>query len=49
MEKLQVSNFPDALRIAFAAGLGSESAWLESHPPETQRKDAGSEKKASQA
>ncbi|MCL6251225.1 response regulator [Altererythrobacter sp. KTW20L] len=31
MEKLQVSNFADALRIAFAAGLGSEQRWLEEH------------------
>lgn len=31
MEKLEVSSFPDALRIAFAAGLGSERKWLESH------------------
>lgn len=27
MEKLKVANFADALRIAFAAGLGSESEW----------------------
>lgn len=31
MEKLGVSSFADALRIAFAAGLGSERQWLESH------------------
>lgn len=31
MEKLGVSNFADALRIAFAAGLGSEQRWLEYH------------------
>lgn len=31
MEKLGVSSFADALRIAFAAGLGSESEWLEAH------------------
>lgn len=27
MEKLEVTNFADALRIAFAAGLGSEEDW----------------------
>jgi two-component system response regulator FixJ len=27
MEKLEVSNFADALRIAFAAGMGSEQDW----------------------
>lgn len=27
MEKLEVSNFADALRIAFAAGMGSEKNW----------------------
>lgn len=27
MSKLQVSNFADALRIAFAAGMGSEKEW----------------------
>jgi len=27
MAKLQVTNFADALRIAFAAGMGSEEAW----------------------
>lgn len=31
MEKLEVTSFADALRIAFAAGLGSEQDWLESH------------------
>lgn len=31
MEKLGVNNFADALRIAFAADLGSERRWLESH------------------
>lgn len=31
MEKLEVSSFADALRIAFAAGLGSEQRWLETH------------------
>ena len=31
MEKLQVSNFADALRIAFAARLGSEQRWMEKH------------------
>jgi two-component system response regulator FixJ len=33
MAKLVVGNFADALRIAFAAGLGSERAWLQRiHP-----------------
>jgi two-component system response regulator FixJ len=27
MEKLEVSNFADALRVAFAAGMGSENDW----------------------
>jgi len=31
MEKLHVNSFADALRIAFAAGLGSERHWLEAH------------------
>lgn len=31
MEKLKVSNFANALRIAFAAGLGSERSWSDSH------------------
>lgn len=31
MEKLGVNSFADALRIAFAAGLGSERNWLEAH------------------
>jgi len=31
MEKLEVSSFADALRIAFAADLGSERRWLETH------------------
>ena len=31
MEKLQVSNFADALRIAFAARLGSEQRWMDKH------------------
>ncbi|AKH43689.1 two-component system response regulator FixJ [Altererythrobacter atlanticus] len=31
MAKLGVSNFADALRIAFAAGLGSESEWRDAH------------------
>lgn len=31
MSKLEVSNFADALRIAFAAGLGSESEWRHNH------------------
>lgn len=35
MSKLGVSNFADVLRIAFAAGLGSEDAWVAAHPPES--------------
>lgn len=31
MEKLGVNSFADALRIAFAAELGSERRWLEAH------------------
>lgn len=31
MDKLGVHTFADALRIAFAAGLGSERHWLEAH------------------
>lgn len=31
MEKLEVHSFADALRIAFAAGLGSERNWLKAH------------------
>jgi two-component system response regulator FixJ len=31
MDKLRVTSFAEALRIAFAAGLGSESKWLETH------------------
>lgn len=31
MTKLEVTNFADALRIAFAAGLGSEPNWRERH------------------
>lgn len=33
MTKLEVSNFADVLRIAFAAGMGSESGWRKAHPP----------------
>ena len=29
MEKLEVTNFADALRVAFAAGMGSEKEWRE--------------------
>ncbi len=32
MAKLGVTNFADALRVAFAAGMGSEKAWKASHP-----------------
>lgn len=31
MAKLGVTNFADALRIAFAAGLGSELSWKQTH------------------
>jgi two-component system response regulator FixJ len=31
MEKLGVNNFADALRIAFAAGMGSEKNWRHKH------------------
>lgn len=31
MEKLEVTNFADALRIAFAAGLGAEQEWREKY------------------
>jgi two-component system, LuxR family, response regulator FixJ len=31
MAKLNVDNFADALRIAFAAGLGLEPAWCDAH------------------
>jgi len=31
MTKLEVSNFADALRIAFAAGLGADANWREAH------------------
>ncbi|KHK88711.1 response regulator transcription factor [Novosphingobium malaysiense] len=31
MTKLEVSNFADALRVAFAAGLGSERTWKDDH------------------
>lgn len=40
MGKLRVSNFADALRVAFAAGMGSESNWrrkyMVGNPPATQ-------------
>jgi two-component system response regulator FixJ len=31
MNKFEVGNFADALRIAFAAGMGSEKRWRETH------------------
>lgn len=31
MEKLEVSNFPDALRIAFIGGMGSDEEWRAKH------------------
>ena len=34
MTKLGVNNFADVLRIAFAAGMGSEEQWLSAHPPQ---------------
>lgn len=37
MEKLAVTSFADALRIAFAAGLGSQKNWLEAHTLIVQR------------
>jgi len=30
-QKLVVTNFADALRIAFAAGLGREKHWKQTH------------------
>ncbi len=36
MAKLNVGNFADALRIAFAAGLGSERGWQREHNAEGQ-------------
>jgi two-component system response regulator FixJ len=37
MEKLAVTSFADALRIAFAAGLGSQNSWLSTHTLIVQR------------
>lgn len=37
MEKLAVTSFADALRIAFAAGLGSQKNWLKAHTLIVQR------------
>ena len=31
MSKFEVSNFADALRVAFAAGMGSEKKWRETY------------------
>jgi two-component system response regulator FixJ len=31
MSKFEVGNFADALRVAFAAGMGSETAWRETY------------------
>jgi len=31
MSKFEVSNFADALRVAFAAGMGSEKNWRETY------------------
>jgi two-component system response regulator FixJ len=31
MAKLEVGNFADALRVAFAAGLGSDARWRQAH------------------
>ncbi|MFN9953154.1 MAG: response regulator transcription factor, partial [bacterium] len=33
MTKLDVASFAEALRIAFAAGLGSEQAWRRNYRP----------------
>lgn len=40
MEKLEVESFAGALRIAFAAGLGSERRWLETHTLITPREES---------
>ena len=40
MSKFEVSNFADALRIAFAAGMGSEEAWRETYKVGTAGKSA---------
>jgi two-component system response regulator FixJ len=42
MEKLEVTNFADALRIAFAAGMGSESEWRRKYSVGVSRKEPGS-------
>ena len=31
MSKFEVGNFADALRVAFAAGMGSEKQWRETY------------------
>ncbi|RVQ69600.1 response regulator transcription factor [Croceicoccus ponticola] len=41
MEKLGVTNFANALRIAFAAGLGSERRWLATHSDPAQQRKQG--------
>jgi two-component system response regulator FixJ len=38
MTKLNVTNFADALRIAFAAGMGSEAEWIRAHGSPSQKK-----------
>ena len=40
MTKLQVTSFADALRIAFAAGLGSDEAWRQAYRPKERRRGA---------
>ena len=39
MSKLEVTNFADALRIAFAAGLGSDAQWRSRHAAATAARD----------
>ena len=38
MTKLEVTNFADALRVAFAAGMGSQKDWLERNQVGTAKK-----------
>lgn len=37
MAKLDVSSFAGVLRVAFAAGRGSEAEWLAEHPPQSRK------------
>jgi two-component system response regulator FixJ len=41
MTKLGVHNFADVLRVAFAAGMGSEEEWLSAHPPPSRTRSQG--------